>query len=405
MVPGEDRLNLSSLYGARGLSYLLSLLMVPYLTRVLGPESFGILAYTQSFGNYLALGTELGLGLYGERLVARTRAHPQRLPSVVWTLTLARLGFALLGFGVTLGVLLALRPTHLDLLVIAALNSLIAQNFPSPIMIGLEKQRFPAIVGLSHQSSLFLYTLAFVREPGDLKNFLSVSLLLSFVIFLGGMIWLFRSFGKPSWRTSLLGQFLKGSLTIYTFQLTTGVYNSLGPLLLFHLKGAEAAALYAASEKLVKASLGLWGPFFALIPPKLSYWYEIAPRRALLLAQKYLRSALFIGGALSLGLFAFAPFAPLLFGSAYLGTSSLIILLSPVPLLVAISNVLGLGLVFARGRDSILLGATLTGASVFLGLGIPLMWGLGPHGASLALTLAEGATTLVLAKRALGGAT
>lgn len=60
---GRTAQNLLALYGVQFANYLLPLITLPYLTRVLGPESWGSLVVVQSFAQYLSLLVEYGFNL------------------------------------------------------------------------------------------------------------------------------------------------------------------------------------------------------------------------------------------------------------------------------------------------------------------------------------------------------
>ena len=51
----------------------LPLITIPYISRVLGPDGVGIFAYTSSIVQYFAFIGMLGIGTYGNRLIAMTR--------------------------------------------------------------------------------------------------------------------------------------------------------------------------------------------------------------------------------------------------------------------------------------------------------------------------------------------
>ncbi len=65
--------NLFALYGLYCSTYVLALVTVPYLSRVLGPFQWGLLAAVQSFGGYLLITVEFGFNFSGTREVARLR--------------------------------------------------------------------------------------------------------------------------------------------------------------------------------------------------------------------------------------------------------------------------------------------------------------------------------------------
>src|SRR5262249_49323913 len=72
-----------ALYGLYCSNYILALITVPYLVRVLGVEKWGLLAFSQSFCNYLVLVVELGFPYSATREAARNRDNPDRLSRLI----------------------------------------------------------------------------------------------------------------------------------------------------------------------------------------------------------------------------------------------------------------------------------------------------------------------------------
>jgi PST family polysaccharide transporter len=63
--------NVASLYGVQFANYLLPLITIPYLTRVLGVATWGLVAFAQAFGAYASIGIEYGFHLSATRAVAK----------------------------------------------------------------------------------------------------------------------------------------------------------------------------------------------------------------------------------------------------------------------------------------------------------------------------------------------
>src|SRR6202008_3599009 len=70
-------------YGQYCASYLLALVTVPYLGRVLGPATWGLLAAVQSFGGYLLLSVEFGFALSATKEAARWKNDPGMLRDIL----------------------------------------------------------------------------------------------------------------------------------------------------------------------------------------------------------------------------------------------------------------------------------------------------------------------------------
>src|SRR5205085_7415588 len=65
------------LYGVQFSSYVFPLLTLPYLSRVLNPDRFGLVAFAQSFVWYFVTLTEYGFNLTATRRVAVERDNPE----------------------------------------------------------------------------------------------------------------------------------------------------------------------------------------------------------------------------------------------------------------------------------------------------------------------------------------
>lgn len=71
-----------SLYGVQVARYLLLLVTIPYLTRVLGPSGWGLVAMTQAYDAYLSLPVDCGFNFPRSREVARYRDDKKRLSEI-----------------------------------------------------------------------------------------------------------------------------------------------------------------------------------------------------------------------------------------------------------------------------------------------------------------------------------
>src|SRR5215467_14293004 len=90
-------------------NYLASFATFPYLTRVLGPEQFGVLAYGMALATYGALLTEWGFGLTGPKAVVERIGRAAALNELIWSVTAAKACLCVASF-VALALLFAFTP-------------------------------------------------------------------------------------------------------------------------------------------------------------------------------------------------------------------------------------------------------------------------------------------------------
>ena len=64
--------NIFSMVTLRGMEYILSFLLVPYLLRTLGPANYGAIAFMQGIAAYYNLFIDFGFNLTAQRKLARS---------------------------------------------------------------------------------------------------------------------------------------------------------------------------------------------------------------------------------------------------------------------------------------------------------------------------------------------
>src|SRR5665647_1393730 len=88
------RKNFSYLFLLQNINYIIPLLLLPYLTRVLGADNFGKIAFAQAFITYFSILTEFGFGTSAVQEIVKVRKDKDALSKVYWTTTFAKLIFA-----------------------------------------------------------------------------------------------------------------------------------------------------------------------------------------------------------------------------------------------------------------------------------------------------------------------
>ena len=98
--------NILSLYTAQGLNYLLPLLVLPYLLRVLGPGSYGSIAFAQAFMGYAVIMTDFGFHFSATRAVSLARDDAGQLARIFWSTIAAKSVLLVLGVVVVVPAIL-----------------------------------------------------------------------------------------------------------------------------------------------------------------------------------------------------------------------------------------------------------------------------------------------------------
>ena len=86
------RKNIAFLYILQGVAYVVPLVTLPYLSRVLGVEHFGVFGIALGVVSVMTLITDWGFSLTATQQVARHANDPEILRGILWDTYWARLG-------------------------------------------------------------------------------------------------------------------------------------------------------------------------------------------------------------------------------------------------------------------------------------------------------------------------
>jgi polysaccharide transporter, PST family len=157
------------LYGVQIAGYIFPLITVPYLSRVLSPEKFGLVMYGQSVIWYFITLSEYGFNLTATRSIAVHKSEPAAVSrifnAVLWTkMVLMALGFALMA-----GAVYAIPRLRAEwaLFYISFLTVVGGVLFPLWLYQGLEKLRHVAIRDFAGKLIATILIFIVVKEQDD----------------------------------------------------------------------------------------------------------------------------------------------------------------------------------------------------------------------------------------------
>jgi PST family polysaccharide transporter len=344
-IPSGVANNLLSLYGLYFASYLMALVTVPYLSRVLGPATWGIVAAVQSFGACLLTGIEFGFTFSGTREVARAREDRKTLKDVLSAVQGAKLLLALLSCGVALIVeqTLPLFRDHAAAFWWGVVWAIIQGSNLMWFFQGIEKMRLVASLDFGIRLAAVLATFALVRGPADAWRVLALQAAASFVslVVSFGMARSLAGFRVPE-RAAVL-RALRGGVKTFVPRNASALYTAGNTFLLGFFARPEIVGFYAAADRICRAIVGLLTPASEAIYPRISHMALRAPERALRLTRLSALIMVTVGVVMGAILFLLAPWlVRTLLGPGYSAAVEPLRILCILPPLVAIRNVLGI---------------------------------------------------------------
>ncbi|MDO8488801.1 MAG: flippase [Candidatus Omnitrophota bacterium] len=187
--------NFISLTTLQGISYILPLIVLPYLIRVIGMEKFGLIAFAQALVQYFMIFTDYGFSLSATKTISLIGEHKQKISEVFSSVMTVKFLFTAISLAVLCVILYFVPKFRGDWLIyILSFGAVIGSTlFPVWFFQGKEKMIYITVVnvisGIAYAVSIFV----FVKKPADYQL---VPLLTSVFSIISGILGLYIAFRK-----------------------------------------------------------------------------------------------------------------------------------------------------------------------------------------------------------------
>ena len=393
--------NIGSLYLLQGLNYVIPMAVLPYLVRVLGMETYGLVAFAQSFAQYFNIFTDYGFNFSATRSIALNRDNVRETSRVFCCVFLIKTFLTLVGLTILGCVLVFIPRMRHDWAIFLLAFSAVFGNvlFPVWYFQGLQKMRYISVISGAAKVFSAILLFVFVHGPNDgalAVGIQSMGMLLAGIVGFGVCV---RSVQLqlrwPSW------QDLQASASegwhLFVSTAAVSLYTNTNVFLVGMLAGNIEAGYFSAAEKLIRAINGLVGPITQAVFPHVNSLARASSEIALLFIAKTLRwmSGITLVPVIALFLFA-RPIAMLCFGSTAAGAVPIVRLIAPLPFLIAVSNVLGIQTMLTFGLDKQFSRILIAAGIVNIAIGVPLIAIFAARGAGASVLVTECIVTLAM---------
>lgn len=382
---------------------IVPLAVTPYIARVLGEDGSGSFAFTSSISHYFVLFASLGFNLYGQRTVA-SHQNDRKQQSIDFFEILAARSIPTL---VSLLLYVIIISTNVFaerysvLLIIQSLTILsvgidVAFFFQGNEEFGriVRRNIFIRAVGIA---CIFI----FVKKSGDLWKYTLIQSLTT----LGAAVTLWVYLPKRLQRVTITEvrplRHLKASFILFMPTIATSIYTVMDKTLIGLITNLDAEnGNYEYAERIVKMALTVITSLGAVVTPRNSAKYALGDLNGIREnIQMTLRYVFWLGTPMMFGCIAIAGnLIPWFLGESYTKASALMRVLSPIILVIGISNVFGLQLLIPCKRDKAYTAAVSAGAAINLVLNVVLIRRYQSFGAAAATVIAECVVTGIMAK-------
>lgn len=369
--------DIASVYGTQIANQLLPLITVPYLSRILGPASWGLLAMAQAFSLYGGTIVEYGFAFSATRDVARASSDLE-ITKIVAGVNGARASLVALvtAMACVAYFFVPLFRDHPFLLWIACVAEMIKGFIPSFYFFGINRIRTAAILDISARTAAGLGVFIFIHKPDDVWKYFALQATGgAAALFIGyAMIYRRCEFRWPRFVEGF--RMLRDGANMFLFRSVYNIYSAGNAFILGLFAPAQAVGYYAGAEKINSAAMSFLTPVSTALYPRAAGFVKSSLTRAARLTNVSLLAVGGLGVLLTLIMFGGAfLIVPLFLGHKFEPSIPVLKILAFRAPLVAWTQVLGFQWLLALGLEKSF--QKITWAA--LAVNIVLAMSLAPH--------------------------
>ena len=388
--------NYVSLIVTQGLIYILPLLIDPYLGRVIGVDKKGLIAFGELLMQYFILITNYGFDIIATQVISQNRKDKKKVSEIFVNVLFGKVLLALLCFLILLVLVLCVPRFTVDKWVYILSFGIVLGNLMYPIWYFQGMEELKKVSAVNFIIKIVGFGLIFILiKDSDSYMLVPVSRSVSFLIAgFVALIWAFRS-GKLTFvlpDKKVLRKLFSDGFPIFISFFIINLYTSLNTLILgiISKNPDRSVGIFTTGEKIVSAVKSIYFAFIQTTFPRVSKLF----RENIENAKHFIKKSLIlvtVGMFLpSLILFVFSKRIILtIWGEAFTGSIGVLQILSFLPLIIAVGNVIFMQGLMNMGYKKQFAKISLIAVLISISSGIFLMIKFDYLGTALALLFTE----------------
>lgn len=374
---------------------IVPLITTPYISRVLGAKGVGTFSYTNSVVQYFILFGCVGLNLYGQREIAYVQHNKEKRDKVFWELVILRI----ITVSTSLAIFyftLASHGKYAIVFFIMCIDILSSMADISWFFQGIED--FKKIVVRNFIIKIIGVALIFlfVKSSDDLLLYIMCH---SATLFLGNIsMWAYipKLVDKIIVKELEIKKHIRPTIVLFLPQIAISIYTILDKTMIGFLTGSEEeVAYYEQGQKIVKIVMTLVTSLGTVMMPRVANLFKQNEMEKVknYLAKSF-RFVFFLSFPMMFGLIAVSGnIVPWFFGSGYDKVIPNMMVIAPILVIIALSNLMGNQFLLPTGRQKEYTLSVVTGCVVNFVLNLLLIPFFLSIGAAIATVIAETSVT------------
>ena len=370
---------------------VIPLIVMPYISRVLGVDGIGIYSYTYSVIQYFMLFIMLGLNNYGNRMIAKSKNDKGKLSDNFWNIYYMQIICFVLVSIIFIIFLIIGAEEYRTIFIIEYIFIASAAFDINWFFFGVEKFKKIVIRNLVFKLIALLSIFVFVNSSDDLIVYILIMALSSFLTNIILWPYVFRklSFILPNFKK--IKKHFKGNLLLFIPVLAISVYNIMDKIMIGGFTDVQNVGLYESAEKIINVPLNIITAVGTVMMPRISSLLsDKKENEARELTKKTFSVLMFLAFPMALGLFGVADNLVILYlGEAFSGSIVFVKLFCIIIIFKIIGNIVRTQHLIPYEKDKIYIKSVVGGAILNFVLNIVLIITYGAIGAVISTICAE----------------
>ena len=263
--------NFASLYLLKITNILIPLVTLPYLVRVLGVESFGLVSFAQVFALFFVMVVDFGFNLSIVRLISIDSENKEKVSEIFSSVIVIKLILLLLSFLVYYFIVSSVEKFSKDeLLYLYMYGIVIGQGlFPVWFFQGMQKMRYITILNLVVKVVFLALIFMLIRTSDDYLNY-PILLSFGYISILPFAFYIIKKefdirFYVPTMER--LVYYIKYSSHFFVSRIAVRLYDGGGLFVVGFIAPDAVVGYYAIADKLRNAITSLYSPISQTLYP------------------------------------------------------------------------------------------------------------------------------------------
>jgi PST family polysaccharide transporter len=317
------------------------------LVRVLGPEKYGLVNFATAFTAYFTILTDYGFNLSATQEISKNRNDSNRVAEIFSSVFTLKMMFFVVSAVIFLIVVLIVPQFHAHLLLffVTFLSVLGTGLFPLWLFQGIEKMNYILIITVSVRLIVTILIFVLIKNENDFIIFAGLNTSAQFVIGFTGLLIVLNKFQIKYIfpKISLLKLQIQNGWNLFLSTVWINLYTTSNVFILGLFAPATVVGYFAAADKIRMAFQGILSPMSQSVFPYVNNLLNDSYERFISFNKKLFKIALLVGTIISFALFLFAePLVNIVLGKDYQSSILVIRIIAWLPLLIFLSNVLGI---------------------------------------------------------------